>query len=877
MPILRNLSIQFCIAIISLHAFLMLSIPFKSSSQEQLPNNKKVIDKLAVSQWQYLSPGMSLSDDGKYAGYSIQNSPIEGQQTFIIAETSGKWKLRYPNTSNPSLSFAKDNQLAIFLKNTDTLTLINLIDQKINLLPNVLSFRVSENGDWLIYQKSDSLKRLFIENLRTERTEVISGIEKYQFLNSSDLILQSKIENSEMNTHSLNVIHLSNPKEKVNWNGQLIKSIVVDNYKNGFAFITESSLNKSPAEIWIYRNSSKNFEKLYQHTNKDFALAGINSLSLSQNQILISIEKKITKAITEPVNADVTIWSYLEKEIPLRKEATKNSRQRFQLYINLLSGNTYHLENDSEKIITMSAYNALIRTQNTIRNRYDDVNERERYNYYIFNFSNGRRTEIHFPENMPNSPVISPNGKHMIYFDAKEQNYYSINLELSTTLCLTRQIKTKWHLLDFEYPTKFPPTYEVAGWVDNGQSVLLYDQYNIWMISLTNNTTPKQLTQSDNDSICYRFPGRYNSFTTGETVVTVAFDESSKKNGFYEVTINKNGSCKKLIMDDATFYAPTHFTGFTPLKAKKSNAYLIRKETSTESQNLYFTRDFSHLIKLTDLQPEKEYSWLQSKLLKWQTKEGKEIAGILYVPFNFDSTHKYPTIIHIYEKMTDQLNVYHKPELMIGPIDIPWMVSRGYVIFTPDISYKEGNSGENSFYSVNSSIQYLSSQPWVGKLGLQGHSFGGFETNYILTKTNAFSAACTSAGVSNSISDYGSVLSSGSTRQKQHEEGQYRMGGTLWAKKKEYLDHSPVFNADKITSPLLLLNNKDDAAVPYTQGIELFMALKRLNKPVWLLQYANETHCLLQEKNQQDYSTRLTDFFDHYLKNEPPPLWMLGK
>jgi len=163
------------------------------------------------------------------------------------------------------------------------------------------------------------------------------------------------------------------------------------------------------------------------------------------------------------------------------------------------------------------------------------------------------------------------------------------------------------------------------------------------------------------------------------------------------------------------------------------------------------------------------------------------------------------------------------------------------------------------------------------KIGIQGQSWGGYQTAWLITQTNMFAAAMAGAPVSNMTSAYGGIRwESGLSRMFQYENNQSRIGATLWDKPLQYIENSPLFYVPKIKTPLLIMHNDNDGAVPWYQGIELFTAMRRLNKPVWMLTYNNEEHNLKAESwaNRMDLTIRMKQFFDHYLKDEPMPWWM---
>jgi dipeptidyl aminopeptidase/acylaminoacyl peptidase len=246
-----------------------------------------------------------------------------------------------------------------------------------------------------------------------------------------------------------------------------------------------------------------------------------------------------------------------------------------------------------------------------------------------------------------------------------------------------------------------------------------------------------------------------------------------------------------------------------------------------------------------------------------------EMSGVLYKPENFDKGKKYPLIFNYYEKLSQNLHKYLKPDFCRGNIDIPTFVSNGYLVFTPDIFYKMNEPGNSAFEAVYSATNKLVEYSWVDstKIGLQGHSFGGFETNYIITRTDRYAAACSAAGVSDFVLNY-------ELSQSKMETGQYRMESNLWNNVKAYLKNSPILYVDKILTPVLLQNNKLDDAVSFYHGLAFFKALRRLGKKAWLLQYDGEYHDLHNNRNAADFTIRSLQFFNHYLKNSPPPSWM---
>ncbi|MEB0249648.1 prolyl oligopeptidase family serine peptidase, partial [Mucilaginibacter sp. 5B2] len=210
-------------------------------------------------------------------------------------------------------------------------------------------------------------------------------------------------------------------------------------------------------------------------------------------------------------------------------------------------------------------------------------------------------------------------------------------------------------------------------------------------------------------------------------------------------------------------------------------------------------------------------------------------------------------------------------------LPISWFVSNGYLVFAPDISYETGHPGASAVEFVNSGVEALKKNPWVDgqHIGIQGQSWGGYQVAYLITQTNMYAAAWAGAPVANMTSAYGGIRwESGINRQSQYEKTQSRIGATLWDKPNLYIENSPLFQLPKVKTPVVIMSNDADGAVPWYQGIEMFTALRRLGKPVWLLQYNDEAHNLVKRQNRKDISIREAQFFDHFLKGAPMPVWL---
>jgi dipeptidyl aminopeptidase/acylaminoacyl peptidase len=362
--------------------------------------------------------------------------------------------------------------------------------------------------------------------------------------------------------------------------------------------------------------------------------------------------------------------------------------------------------------------------------------------------------------------------------------------------------------------------------------------------------------------------------------------------------VTKDGTIRATLIEGEGVYLPGSLTlgegkysiGQLISKAKNVHKLIFTKENYQESPDLYIAGlprihdTTTHITwirdekKLSSLNPQqKEYNWGTAELYKWRAFNGKESSGVLYKPENFDPVKKYPMILYFYETHSNDLHDYMPPTPTGSRLNISFFVSRGYIVFTPDIHYTIGKPAKSCYDYVVSAAQDLGKKPWIDEknMGIQGQSWGGIQVAQLVTMTDIFKAAWAGAPVANMTSAYGGIRwESGLNRQFQYEKTQSRIGATLWEKPELYIENSPLFHLPKVKTPLVIMSNDADGAVPWYQGIELFTAMRRLGKKVWLLNYNGEAHNLVERKNKKDISIREQQYFDWLLKGENPPKWI---
>lgn len=485
---------------------------------------------------------------------------------------------------------------------------------------------------------------------------------------------------------------------------------------------------------------------------------------------------------------------------------------------------------------------------------------------------------------------LSPDGKYIFWFDADQRHWYSLPTSKGTeAIKMTAGIR---HPLEDELHDRpsLPSAYGNAGWIDGDKALLIYDRYDIWQVDPTGQHAARRLTNGRENHIRYRYvqlDSKLRFIHHDQSIVLSAFNEKTKASGYCSLTIGRalwDGAPEEnLAGNDAStglkqlIMLPENVSGLR--KAEESDDVLFTRSTFEMFPDLWAsTLGFKAIDRLSDVNPQQdEISWGTAQLTRWTATDGQKLDGILYRPDGFDPSKKYPMLVYFYERNSDRLHRHYVPEAGRASINISFYVSRGYVVFVPDIPYKTGEPGNSAVNAVLSGVKSVIDMGFVDekRIGMQGHSWGGYQTAYLATQTDLFACAESGAPVSNMTSAYGGIRwSSGRSRMFQYERTQSRIGEDLWAARDKYIANSPLFFADQIKTPLLILHNDDDGAVPWYQGIELFVALRRLEKPAWMLNYNNNPHGIDGQSNRRDFAIRMQQFFDHYLKDAPEPEWM---
>jgi len=464
----------------------------------------------------------------------------------------------------------------------------------------------------------------------------------------------------------------------------------------------------------------------------------------------------------------------------------------------------------------------------------------------------------------------SPGGGFVVWFD--DDHWRLFDARTAGVRVLTDGMDVPFFDVDHDYPNP-RGGHGVGGWLEGDRAVLIHDKYDVWKFP-TGGGSPVNLTRGEGRSrglilrVMSVDPEKV-AFGESDPIHLASFDEGDKSFGFFRTHATRGG-LESLLDEEKRFRLLA--------KAGESDRLLFTREDYDEFPDLWVgDLAFGNLRKVTDVNPGllDRFAWGSSELVEWTSDDGVPLQGVVIKPGNYEPGKRYPVLTYFYRFFSQRLHEFNQPVINHRP-SFPIYASDGYVVFLPDVRFEVGRPGISSLKSVVPGLKKLVDLGLADPdaLGLHGHSWSGYTTAYIVTQTNIFAAAVAGAPVSNMTSAYGGIRwGTGLARQFQYEMGQSRLSGSLWEARPDYIENSPLFYADRVDTPLVLMHGDEDEAVPWYQSIEFYLALRRTGKHAVFLQYRGEPHHPRKYANKLDYSMKMKAFFDHYLKGTPAPGW----
>ncbi len=464
---------------------------------------------------------------------------------------------------------------------------------------------------------------------------------------------------------------------------------------------------------------------------------------------------------------------------------------------------------------------------------------------------------------------LSNDGNSFTYFDPTRKNHYVLQIDQNLNeICMSCAVKEPWEE-DLNGQPMDPGPAATYGFNANGDAYYYASQDNIYAFDLRTKQN-RCLTFDDTKTTDWEWI-KWNSDS-----INVAWNS-----GYFQA---RNRTTKKVSIWTATpsfllqMVDRGAFKVWSFTKAKDTSVYVLRRMRVDQFPDVEVGGNVSVFKRVSWANPQQsEYLWPTAELIRWKSYQGFDLEGIVYKPENYNPAKKYPLLVYYYELNGDNLHSYRGPAPTASTINPTEYASAGYVVLIPDIRYKPGYPAKGAYDCIMSGTDYMLKNYSIDstRMGLQGQSWGGYQTAQLITMTNRYKAAMAGAPVSNMFSAYGGIRwGSGLNRQFQYESSQSRIGATIWERPDLYLENSPIFHLPKVNTPLLVMANDKDGAVPWYQGIELYTGLRRLGKPCWMLNYNDDDHNLTRLPNKMDLSIRMRQFFDFYLNNGEQPLWM---
>lgn len=488
---------------------------------------------------------------------------------------------------------------------------------------------------------------------------------------------------------------------------------------------------------------------------------------------------------------------------------------------------------------------------------------------YVADLATGERTRV--AERIRNGATLSPGGGFVVWWH--DGAWWLHDVAAGTTRNATEGLGVPMADEDHDYPDP-TPGYGVAGWLADDAGVLLYDKYDLWVVP-TRGGAARNVTDGRGraEQRIFRLvdrDGDDGGLAPDAEVLLESYHDREKNFGFYRARLDRPGVTRLL--------ESPHRYDFVA-DAEDADRVVFTREAYDEFPDLWVAApDFSAPRKVTDVNPglTDRFAWGQAELVEWHSADGTPTQGVVIKPGNYVEGRRYPVLVYYYRFFSQRLHEFNDPSVNHRP-SFPVYASDGYVVFLPDVRFEVGRPGLAATKSVVPGVQKLVDMGLADpdRVALHGHSWSGYQTAFMVTQTDMFRTAIAGAPVSNMTSAYSGIRhGSGLARQFQYEMGQSRISGSLWEARDEYIDNSPVFFADRIRTPMLILHGDVDDAVPWEQSIEMYLAMRRLGKETVFLQYRDEPHHPQTYANKLDWAVKMKEWVDHYLKDAPAPAWI---
>lgn len=886
---------------------LILSVTFIFFTASFTSAQKKKLEPEDYGQWQYISSSQ-LSADGNWFAYNI--GLVDGDGWLMIEPVDGDSTKAHKFMYGVQPDFSQDSKWAAFkigvsedkkekLEKQDKkmhykLGLMNLETAKVDTFNNVQSFEFSGNGKYLAMKKYKPAETktegtdLVLRDLAKSTNQLIGNVSEFAF-NEGGAKLAILLDASEKLGNGAHLYDLTSGKVTVlDSDTTTYKGLTWNEDGTALAFL-KAKQNKEfedpTHQVYAYNNVMGAMQKhVFDQQSMSafpdsFRVVDYRSLQWSEdnNTVFFGIKQwdpKKKEARKDSVKqksdkdldpANVEVWHWKDDEIQPKQQLMANENKQD----NYLSA--WHI--DEKKFVQLGSekFETVYLTGNQQHavgydpKPYEPAFEEDWKDIYVIDASTGKSKKILDKQEFVRT---SPDGKYLLYF--KNKNWWTYDIAEGKHRNITKGIDTRFQNFTSVTGRKNHPAFGTGEWAEDDSWVLVYDQYDAYKI-WADGSNYKKLTSGAKDNIRYRqvrFDYDNEGMLKDEAIYFSLYGDKSKNRGYARLT--GNGKPQRLL------YQPKMISRLA--KADSTQQFVYQVETATDSPDFFHVgRSFKNPVALTHTNPQQEnYYWGDDELVTFTNKNGEELEGRLLYPANYDPDKKYPMITYIYEKRSQTLHNYSIPS-RTDEYNFRRYSSEGYFVFQPDITYKLSDPGVSAVESVVPAVKKVIKTGMVNKdqIGLTGHSWGAYQTTFIVTQTDLFHSAVAGAPLTNMISMYNSIYwNSGTTDAKIFETSQGRFPEPWWKDWDNFVENSPIFNAKQLHTPLLVEFGTKDGAVDFNQGVELYNTLRRMQKPFVMLVYEGENHGLAREENQIDYGDRAFQWHEHYLKGKKAPKWI---
>lgn len=855
------------------------------------------IDDLVT--WQRITD-REISDNGKWVACKME--PWEGDATVYLYAAQGQETATFSPADKFAFSASSGYLVVTQTPGKSTVDSLKVLKTKEDKMPmntlviysvagkketidSLKTFKLADEADWIAYQRGRKDSTLYVRSLDGSKTFQFPTVTDFQFAKKSGMLYYTSAAEGEAGIFTLNP-EKGSPALIKEGKG-VFKQTTFDEKGERLAFLycADKDSSYKALSLWLSEHNAP-AKEIATRGNKAFPAEwvinenGMLQFSKSASRLFFGTspeprQKDTTQLAENRPNVQVWSWDEPVQYTVQNYNKEKDLKKSYQAVYNLGNGSIFQLANEELPNIQLGnegdAPLALLSTSRpySLSSMWE---ARTRSDYYTVSLDNGERKQIAQADY--GRFRLSPQGKYAYWYGETDSCWYTIALAEGKRYRLTTPESFPAWDEENDVPD-YPYAHGAAGWTANDQNLLIYDRYDIWKFDPTAATPPINLTVNGRkEKLSYRLEQldkEARFIDLGKLQLLKGFNEATKGYGFYNARLSAPAAPKTLLAGNYMLRSIN--------KAKNTDDVIYTMETFQQYPDIHYsTLAFKKSVQLTHGDKQQEgFIWGTAELVSWISLDGRPLEGVVYKPANFDPNKKYPMMVNFYERNSETLYNYRMPEPHRSTIDYHLYNSNEYVIFNPDIRYVDGYPGESCYNCLMPGITMMIAKGYIDEkgIGAQGHSWGGYQVAYLATRTNLFSAIESGAPVVNMFSAYGGIRwGSGMARSFQYEHTQSRLGATLWSSPLRYLENSPLFTMDKVQTPILIMHNDADGHVPWYQGIEYFVAMKRLGKPCWLLNYTGEPHWPMHMANRIDFQRRMFQFFNHYLKNDKMPKWM---